>query len=100
MDGRHPPIIPLASSVQHRADGFLTHPLLRLRRRRGYATVAPTTTAGLPAPGGGPKTGRRQAILVSSPQCFWTEPPRESWRLHSLRGWSDGKGKQVSPRRS
>jgi hypothetical protein len=25
MDGRHPPIIPLASSVQHRADGFLTH---------------------------------------------------------------------------
>jgi nucleoside 2-deoxyribosyltransferase len=28
------------------------------------------------------------------------EPPRESWRLHSLRGWSDGKDKQVSPRRS
>lgn len=29
-----------------------------------------------------------------------TEPPRESWRLHSLRGWSDGKDKQVSPGRS
>ena len=25
-----------------------------------------------------------------------SEPPRESWRLHSLRGWSDGKDKQVS----
>jgi hypothetical protein len=24
------------------------------------------------------------------------EPPRENWRLHSLRGWSDEQTRQVS----
>jgi transposase len=36
--------------------------------------------------------------LITAIQDY--EPPRESWRLHSLRGWSDGKDKQVSPGRS
>jgi len=25
-----------------------------------------------------------------------SEPPRENWRLHSLRGWSDEQTRQVS----
>jgi Acetyltransferase (GNAT) domain len=30
--------------------------------------------------------------------CDTMEPPRENWRLHSLRGWSNGKTKQIPPR--
>jgi hypothetical protein len=57
------------------------------RAKVWHGIARPALSPSLPPPSG----RDANSGLVALP-----EPPRESWRLHSLRGWSDDKTRQVS----